>query len=763
MPHFPGQWFPKREEENSNGLFEASMLALLKPWRTIADLKQDNESFREAFDNFVADAPAETCRIIRNVEFFHECSDSARQRTVAHGTGIETNQTTVWTEFESETVEDSLEVTDTDPDQFSNLISEKDIYHVLDNPYSPREQLFAEVAITIGTETGVLRDDEYSAAYPHAAPLANDNDLLRFRTWESVLRNEPDETADIASSSEAHDVLSLGDLPVIMDLDSEPTAMAITRQTPPISDTNLVLNERQMMAYTIVTNHLRDHLSQRNPPQRLLIVHGQGGTGKSALLNAISKTFDDLGASNLLAKTAMSGVAASIIGGQTLHSWAALPITTPRSEKWLTHPSKEVQACRKKNMGSTLWLTIDEMSMMTTRLLVHLSQATGVVQTGLTGVEASIPFGGLNVILLGDFHQFPPVASATRELYNPSPENGTCQLGRNLFEQFNIVIRLDQQIRIRDVGWMEILNRTRTGDCTYQDIVAMKKLVLTNPECDIPDFTQPPWSDTILVTSWNCVRNRWNELMLEQHTRRAGQIKYVLYAFDRTNGQPLTKQQQLAVAHLKLDDTNHLPHKVELVIGMKAMVTMNISTETDLANGSRGVVEDIILDPREKIDVNHATTIQLQYPPAAVLFKPLFSRKHKFPGLPEGTVPIFPTKKKFKLGGRSGVRIEREQFALTPAYAFTDFKSQGQTIESVIVDLAKPPSGTLTGFHAYVSLSRSRGRGTIRLLRDFDERLFTKHPNEYLRKEDARLERLENETKKRYDDGEFGLPHWQLT
>jgi hypothetical protein len=79
------------------------------------------------------------------------------------------------------------------------------------------------------------------------------------------------------------------------------------------------------------------------------------------------------------------------------------------------------------------------------------------------------------------------------------------------------------------------------------------------------------------------------------------------------------------VAHLKLDETNHLPHKVELVIGMKAMVTMNISTETDLANGSRGVVEDIILDPRESVDPGHGKTIRLQYPPAAVLFKPLFS------------------------------------------------------------------------------------------------------------------------------------------
>ena len=50
----------------------------------------------------------------------------------------------MWTKFESETVEDSLEVTDTDSDQFSNLISKKDIYQVLDNPYSPHEHLFAE-------------------------------------------------------------------------------------------------------------------------------------------------------------------------------------------------------------------------------------------------------------------------------------------------------------------------------------------------------------------------------------------------------------------------------------------------------------------------------------------------------------------------------------------------------------------------------------------------------------------------------------------
>ena len=100
--------------------------------------------------------------------------------------------------------------------------------------------------------------------------------------------------------------------------------------------------------------------------------------------------------------------------------------------------------------------------------------------------------------------------------------------------------------------------------------------------------------------------------------------------------------------------------------------------------------------------------------------------------------------------------IDREQYALMPAYVFTNFKSQGQMIESVIVDLVRPPSRKLTGFNSYVALLRSRGKSTIRLLQDFDEKLFTVHPNEHLRREDVWLDNLEKETMDRYEAGEFG-------
>jgi hypothetical protein len=51
------------------------------------------------------------------------------------------------------------------------------------------------------------------------------------------------------------------------------------------------------------------------------------------------------------------------------------------------------------------------------------------------------------------------------------------------------------------------------------------------------------------------------------------------------------------------------------------------------------------------------------------------------------------------------VKISRSQFAMTAGYAFTDYKSQDQTIEYVIIDIGKPPMGSLSPFSVYVAVS----------------------------------------------------------
>jgi len=88
-------------------------------------------------------------------------------------------------------------------------------------------------------------------------------------------------------------------------------------------------------------------------------------------------------------------------------------------------------------------------------------------------------------------------------------------------------------------------------------------------------------------------------------------------------------------------------------------------------------------------------------------------------------------------------------------YAFTDHKAQGQMIEHVIVNIGPTQGFSVDVFAAYVALSQSRGRATIRLLRDFDDKIFTKHPSEHLQAEDAWLATLTEDTKMRFDAGVY--------
>ncbi|KEP44881.1 ATP-dependent DNA helicase pif1, partial [Rhizoctonia solani 123E] len=136
---------------------------------------------------------------------------------------------------------------------------------------------------------------------------------------------------------------------------------------------------------------------------------------------------------------------------------------------------------------------------------------------------------------------------------------------------------------------------------------------------------------------------------------------------------------------------------------------------------------------------------QLSRPPICILVKLWRTKIGKLGDLDEGVVPIVPIRSQFtlKLPNKKILTIWREQLPLTPAYAFTNYRSQGQTIPYIIMDLATPPSGGLTPFNGYVTLSRSQTAKMARLLRDFDDKLFTTPPSEHLALEDRRLKELD--------------------
>ncbi len=486
-----------------------------------------------------------------------------------------------------------------------------------------------------------------------------------------------------------------------------------------------------------------------------MLLLGEGGTGKSMDIDAISETFAFHNEMDLLAKCGTSGISSSNIKGQTIHSWAGISPRTSKADNWFEKATEAIKSKRSINILGVEFLILDEISMFTKMLMFYLSGIIGTSRGSEGKGGASDPFGGMHVILCGDFHQFPPVASQNGALYhNDEKDTARAKIGQDIYRQFDTVVILKKQMRVSDQIWTDILKRLRVGECTKNDLEEIEKLVLTNPHCEVPDFTKPPWDECILITPRHAVRERWNLAAVKQHCNRTSNILYIAPAEDTlgntTANIPL--QVKVIVAGMTEKKTGKLCDRLELAVGMKVMVTANIATEADVANGTQGRITQILLDSREPPVILEDGVVQLKYPPAMVLFRPDKGTDVVLPGVPIGQLPLTPATERFSITTpkpkAETFRIRRRQFQLTPGYAFTDYKSQGQTMGAVVVDIGK--SFSLTPFHVYVALSRSKGRQNIRLLRDFKEELFTTHPSESLRKEIVRLEALAEKTKERF-------------
>ncbi|KAG1864866.1 hypothetical protein F4604DRAFT_1013710 [Suillus subluteus] len=181
----------------------------------------------------------------------------------------------------------------------------------------------------------------------------------------------------------------------------------------------------------------------------------------------------------------------------------------------------------------------------------------------------------------------------------------------------------------------------------------------------------------------------------------------------------------------------------------------NIATAANLSNGSRGRIADIVLDPREPAIAAQAVEEKktyLLYPPAMIILELDFCELPQLPCLPPRHIPLSPAYCKFNIATTPSTRVTRRQLPLTAAYAFTDFKAQGQTIDHVLVDICRTTCFALSPFNAYVVLSRGHGRDSIRLLRDFDDDLFIRHPSEDLRIEDERISQLVEDTERKWPE-----------
>lgn len=191
----------------------------------------------------------------------------------------------------------------------------------------------------------------------------------------------------------------------------------------------------------------------KQPPGLRMMISGEGGTGKSKVIQTISAAFRQKGAYHLLQKTAYTSIAASLIDRQTMHSLTGM--STGKKGRI----SSEVKKCLQQTWACKKYLIINESSMLGKSFLAKFANK---VNCGRNSMGADLEgWEDLNVILSGDFHQFPPVALHRKEtLYVPTELDDTViqrHVGRHIYEAFETIVLLKEQKRVHDEVWYQIL------------------------------------------------------------------------------------------------------------------------------------------------------------------------------------------------------------------------------------------------------------------------------------------------------------------
>ncbi|KAJ3559079.1 hypothetical protein NM688_g560 [Phlebia brevispora] len=776
---FIGRWFPSNDDPAVHDFYCASALMLFKPWRNIrTDLKPESLSWSAAFEEYFGNASEQMKRMLGGLQYFHECKSAAE-------TGEEENipiddfaQRAIRGDGEFEDDDDIDMADEGSANSNATEYDENALKALLSTVVPERELQHAELAIAHARSAKIFGHDlAHWDVFPTShTSNATMGDLERLSRWKEQLAKDVDKQDAIFAEprrGDGHQGEIEGRPPTIElctdddDYEGDANAGDSAATAGPgrlfceSLDPAQVFDLRadQFRAFDIVRWHLDQTLKGLDLPPLRMIIYGEGGTGKSKVIQTITAEFQRRGVRHLLVKAAYTGVAASLIDGKTCNVIAAIPVGG----------STERMSQKTKDGLETFWkpryyLIVDEYSMLGKTFLRLMSNRISIAKLGSGSTDLDDFFGGMSVILCGDLHQFPPVATRPSEyLFHPNDlvhDSDHSKLGRKIYESFETVVILKEQMRVVDPVWNDMLHHLRKGEMRQSDIDMLHSLVLKPGSPDV-DFSKPPWDSATLVTPRHAVRKLWNHVALRKYCKEHGEQLLIVDAEDsvRYRGerrQPTAAERYAVALRLKTKGTRpnrDLPRTLEFAKGMEVMVTENLQTDLDITNGARGTIVDIVLDPREP-PVGDANEVHLQYMPAYILVKMRKTRASPLEGLDEGIIPLQPVDMTMRIKIRSRDHnhslltrtVHRRQYALVAAYAYTDYRAQGQTLPVVIVDIAQPPTGRLTLFNLYVALSRSSGRQTIRLLRDFNDAIFLQAHNPDLLLEDERLQRLDRKT-----------------
>ncbi|XP_052521751.1 ATP-dependent DNA helicase PIF1 [Tympanuchus pallidicinctus] len=378
---------------------------------------------------------------------------------------------------------------------------------------------------------------------------------------------------------------------------------------------------------------------------------GCAGTGKSFLLKKIVGSLPP----NSTYATASTGVAACHIGGTTLHAFAGIGSGKAPLEQCIQLAERpgvrqHWLACQR--------LIIDEISMVDGKFFDKLEAVARAVR------KRDEPFGGIQLIICGDFLQLPPVCKANEE-------TTFCFQAKSWRKCIHVNMELTEVRRQTDKTFISLLSAVRLGRCTEEVISLLTQTATNRSE-----------RDGILATRL-CTHNDDVELTNE---RRLRQLSGDLHAFEALDSDPML---------VKLIDTQcPVGGRVELKVGAQVMLAKNLDVSQGLVNGARGIVVGFETEQKGLPKVRFLCGVTRVIKLARWLFK-----------------------------GPSGIHLSRQQLPLKLAWAISIHKSQGMSLDSVEISLSR----VFESGQAYVALSRARSLAGLRVL-DFDPKVVRADP-----------------------------------
>ena len=392
---------------------------------------------------------------------------------------------------------------------------------------------------------------------------------------------------------------------------------------------------------------------------------GAAGVGKSYVLRYVVQQLTQKHGDAAVAITASTGIAALHISGQTIHSFAGIGLGANTKENLLA----SLSFLSRSRWTACQVLVIDEISMINSQFFDKLD----FIARGCRPASSHLPFGGIKLVLSGDFFQLPPV--------------GLGRYGQKFaFDSIGwtaamiTTLPLTVVVRQNDPAFMALLNEIRIGVCSAQTCAK-----LTDCHTSVKGVPM----DGILPTKLYCTNSNVDEENLLQLAALPG-AQRIMTAVDQWHSQPSNEQ---ARKHLLSTIDKKSTPALPLKIGAQVMLSRNIP-DKGLVNGSRGMIVGFVdqtTTGRELI----LDTKTASFSSGTVLTFPVVR-------FDNGVIMTMTHQAIWQAGqGRDGSLL-RIQFPLKLAWALTVHKSQGMTLSRAEVKLGD----AFDYGQVYVALSR---------------------------------------------------------